>query len=483
MEDSTAICSSQAPCWSIAVKTVGGGVFSEDHPEEADHNGERNFTVTVSPEDGVTSLHDQIEQCTGLKASQQRLIYRGRLIGLHEATATTTASTASTSASTENAAAAASQVKKLKEIAGLGNGQTIHLVKKRDNATENETTTTPSLFRDEQDNDNNNSNSSDTAGSASLLAALLGLGSPSSSSNNNNNDEDNDSNTTTLPETTAAARRWGGWRSSSRGGGSSAASASPQHQTPRRRPHYRLTTADLVVPDPGSMESVRQGLLTLHTLAPHARRHTPPQVPNTTDNNNNNDHHPLSSQRTWYRGQWLDCRDTVNQWLEATVVEIVSPQDIIPGVLLREQQPQDNHHNSNHYNHNNSNTVDPAVHAGDLEGRRRLLLEHCDDDDDSGVDQDSTTIIEPGWRFRDSNTSELQLLLLHYNGWPHRWDEWIRSDSERIRPFRTRTRHSNTMVRIYISISKCWLVDSGILYFSHGACLLDSFHFHFQYIL
>merc|ERR1712216_654631 len=40
-----------------------------------------------------------------------------------------------------------------------------------------------------------------------------------------------------------------------------------------------------------------------------------------------------------------------------------------------------------------------------------------------------------------SNNNGVKLLLIHYNGWPSRWDEWIRSDSERLRPFRTRTRH------------------------------------------
>ena len=39
------------------------------------------------------------------------------------------------------------------------------------------------------------------------------------------------------------------------------------------------------------------------------------------------------------------------------------------------------------------------------------------------------------------DNNNVQLLLVHYNGWPHRWDEWIRSDSVRIRPFRTRTHH------------------------------------------
>lgn len=67
---------------------------------------------------------------------------------------------------------------------------------------------------------------------------------------------------------------------------------------------------------------------------------------------------------------------------------------------------------------------DPIVGADDLEGRRTLLLDEAN-------------------RLRDDPDSEsVQLLLVHYNGWPHRWDEWIRSDSDRIRTFRTRTRHN-----------------------------------------
>lgn len=58
--------------------------------------------------------------------------------------------------------------------------------------------------------------------------------------------------------------------------------------------------------------------------------------------------------------------------------------------------------------------MDPPVAAGDLSSRSRLLR---------------------------SSTDHTQLLLIHYNGWPARWDEWIRGDSDRIAPFRSITRH------------------------------------------
>ncbi len=65
----------------------------------------------------------------------------------------------------------------------------------------------------------------------------------------------------------------------------------------------------------------------------------------------------------FFVGQWLDVKDTVNQWLEATVMDIRFPED------------------------------------GD-------------------------------------GPSEL---LIHYNGWPEQWDEWIACNSTRLAPFCTRT--------------------------------------------
>ena len=171
-----------------------------------------------------------------------------------------------------------------------------------------------------------------------------------------------------------------------------------------RRTSHRLTHADLVAQDPGSMEPVRQGLLTLHTMLETAQT--------TTDD----EQRPWNVSRQWYRGQWVDCRDTVNQWLEATIVDIAYPDDILPERTIdsvsRRRTFRPFH--------------DAAVSANDYEGRRNLLLEP----DGQGE-----------MRERQSNHG-VHLLLIHYNGWPHRWDEWIRSDSERLRPFRTRTRHN-----------------------------------------
>lgn len=405
--------------WSISVKTVGIGFNAEEEAATASSatnnnaNGERNFVVEVSPEDGVASLHDKIEGATGLKASQQRLIYRGRLIGKNEQRAENTEP-------------------RIKDIAGLCDGQTIHLVKKRDRSEESNV---------ESNSGNNNSssdptdflgNASASGGGGSLLAALLGLGNLPEEISNEDRESSNggtsvataNTNTPATPTTAASPSnagtrgpRWG-WRSSRIGR--------------PRRPHYRLTAEDLQVNDPGSMEPVRQGLMTLHTLLPHAQQVHSDQVAS-----------PLEANREWFRGQWIDCRDTVNQWLEATVVEIMNPDDILSPrndddddddqevSSIQETLPR--HQRLPHV------ANDPAVSAADLEGRRRLLLEPCD-----ANDSDAEEASLAGFR-RRSNNEGVQLLLIHYNGWPHRWDEWIRSDSERIRPFRTRTRHPNVV--------------------------------------
>lgn len=82
-----------------------------------------------------------------------------------------------------------------------------------------------------------------------------------------------------------------------------------------------------------TMEHIRQSLLTMHTLAStmqNASYNMNQQTPafnsnNHTDNNSGS----LSSgiaeernQRRFYVGQWVDVKDTVNQWLEATVMDI-----------------------------------------------------------------------------------------------------------------------------------------------------------------
>jgi hypothetical protein len=400
--------------WCLSIKTVGGGFddcTTNNSNAKMSSSGERLFNVTVSPEDEVSSLYQEIEGATGVKASQQRLIYRGRIINDHsqpvggEATKSgtgeaTTGSSGDIEGDSDAELPADSPVdtRKIKDIAGLCDGQTIHLVKRRSATTSNDAgedagastddATTAESNRPSSTGSSRNiitgGNSMDTSGGA-FLAALLGLGSLTEDGvlDGSGGGEAAAGATTDASSTTASS-----WRSS--------------RNRSSRRPHYRLAASDLEVPDPGSMEPVRQGLMTLHTLLPHADLHSQQGAS------------PLEANREWFRGQWLDVRDTVNQWLEATVVEILSPDYVLSEHDIPASTPTP-------FQRRRPATVDndPAVHANDYVGRRRLLLEPCEPGDPNELSGDSV-----GFRPR-SNNDGVQLLLVHYNGWPHRWDEWM----------------------------------------------------------
>merc|ERR1712238_478766 len=251
------------------------------------------------------------------------------------------------------------------------------------------------------------------AGGSGLLAALLGIGpgNPSSSGDDENNEENegDSGNLFSLPRTRAA-------RSSSRR---------------RRMNSHRRTASDPAYPEPSSLEPVRQGLMTLHTMIGSERNRCNHQNNDNGEVKQSEKHSSsINAKRKWYRGQWIDCRDTVNQWLEATVVEVVSPADILvtparSSHIIQCLKPS---------------PVDAAVGANDFTGRLRLLLKQADDETDTALSDLNSNDELIGYRERNKNDG-VQLLLIHYNGWPHRWDEWTRSDSERIRPFRTRSKH------------------------------------------
>lgn len=501
--------SNTIPSWCIFVKTVGKGFDecqgNDDGANSSKHNkissvdGSFSFHVTVSPEDRIDFLHDEIEGVTGVKASQQRLIYRGRLIGKSDIAPISRNSTTDDNENssieqsspsskeksdrnvTTNCEKELQQEYKIKDIVGLCDGQTIHLVKKRDCGKENANSTDAVNEQGNSIESRNNENDSVVSnveteyggGSGALLAALLGLetrlaedggnpargsvasGTRSNAASNINRSSgqvatSNSNQTVTSP-----------WRSSRSNNDSDTTTGSSLRQT--RRPHYRLGSEDLEVPDPGSLEPVRQGLMTLNTIM-NSQPH--PRGEQDVDRGRRSQH-PLEVNREWFRGQWIDARDTVNQWLEATVVDILDPQDVLndtvefrdptaTAVHERRYGCTENQQPRQRIVPNVDN--DPAISANDLEGRRRLLLEECEPGDpneiiidaDNETDQTSPrlheaqgTRLSQSFRPRSSNNG-VKLLLIHYNGWPHRWDEWIRSDSERLRPFRTRTRHPNT---------------------------------------
>eukprot|EP00588_Corethron_pennatum_P020355 CAMPEP_0194328694 /NCGR_PEP_ID=MMETSP0171-20130528/45709_1 /TAXON_ID=218684 /ORGANISM="Corethron pennatum, Strain L29A3" /LENGTH=804 /DNA_ID=CAMNT_0039089143 /DNA_START=172 /DNA_END=2583 /DNA_ORIENTATION=+ len=140
--------------------------------------------------------------------------------------------------------------------------------------------------------------------------------------------------------------------------------------------------------------------------------------------------------RRYYRGQWVDCRDTVNQWLEATVADVVTPEQVIypasdprpTGRAVRQLSTSESFR---------ADARDPTVAANDLTGRRRLLFRTGSD----GASRLDGNIDSVSPEEMMGNADDVDLLLVHYNGWPSRWDEWVRSDSDRVRPFRSRTRH------------------------------------------
>ena len=138
-------------------------------------------------------------------------------------------------------------------------------------------------------------------------------------------------------------------------------------------------------------------------------------------------------------------RDTVNQWLEASILEICSPRDILESnvnnISNAESDANDDTNApdsitirqlSNPRTHpisppssirsssafRSTNTV-PLVLGTNLSERRLLLLPNEEDLNGNDID-------------------DVQILLIHYNGWSgSEWNEWIRGDSDRIRPFRS----------------------------------------------
>ena len=111
------------------------------------------------------------------------------------------------------------------------------------------------------------------------------------------------------------------------------------------------------------MEPLRQSLMTLHTMLGSR--------PRNVDENGQRQTCKVSAKRKWYKGQWRDCRDTVDQWFEATVVDILSPNDILKSA------------NAGKICGAKSSALSPArdraIPADDIERTRKLLLESSDD--------------------------------------------------------------------------------------------------------
>jgi Ubiquitin family len=385
MEDQV---SDETVLWTLSIKAIG------KLPDD-----KSSFDLHIGPQSSLDQLQDMITDQTGLPRSCQRLIYRGRLLNDDSST-------------------------KIGDIHGLQCGHTIHLVP-RAVPVSTETAVPDTEAAVEQRDDevpNEDDDDSDDDFLPTLLDRLFGGAS----------DEDDDEEVTETPPSAATNAATADTASSDSSAAvlavlssllssdeasttpptPRAAAAVPASSTTPRRRHV-LVPSDLVVPDPGSAEPLRQSLLTLHTMLPTAQ-----QAMSSSSSS------PLDVPRQWYVGQWIDVRDTVNQWLEATIVSIVLPSEILPPSVATTHEATPTRPSPLQH--------EPVVKATDLDGRIRLLIEPSSEDD-------NVEGIPAGHRLRSNQ--HVQLLLIHYNGWPHKWDEWIRSDSERIRPFRVRTRH------------------------------------------
>ena len=630
-------CTSSQSCTQSATNS---STTTNQSPITSNDTSTSNFIIKVNPDDPIYTLHNQIELVTGLKANQQRLIYRGRIINCQSKNSSTSAdgTVQSTAQSTANDSTSSDQndieanlgdavndqfptyttsqnsnTLRVRDVNGLCDQQTIHLVPRpipstTNNSTTANTTNVSSEVGTEvslnsmlntiptQNNTANSNGNSDVetmlsnittlqnqsinggsssttsltgeAGMSLLVLALLGVGANNNNGStsastgnsgrggtvNNQQQQQPDSvngNTTGLGSVINQAVRMGvldvdetvtetgvgasnvrimrpGANSNGSGGlvplpglastnpttttttattreqsetfprltplGNTARRTMRNNRTPntrnttgnnstsaasarvataraareRRESLARLTEDDIRITNLGSVEPIRQGLLTLHTLLGNALLIDDDQhiqenevsvidgslIPTTLSTTrpsssasraSSSIRPPLDSYRRWYRGQWLDVLDTVNQWLEATIVDIVLPSDILSSGYRFNNNDVGRSRQQRRTRRRRRRTSDAVVSANDLEGRRRLLLEPIPDTEDEEDEYESeytgiSHLIDEGYRPRSDNTN-IQLLLVHYNGWPHRWDEWIRSDSERIRPFRTRTRH------------------------------------------
>lgn len=135
----------------------------------------------------------------------------------------------------------------------------------------------------------------------------------------------------------------------------------------------------------------------------------------------------------FFVGQWLDAKDTVNQWLEATVLKVA----VRPNTGLQAQQRSGR----------------SGIRRKERKERMERLRGSCDSDNSDASISDILSDLDDdeGGSIEESNLSDesaIPSILVHYNGWPARWDEWILPDSSRLAPFRTRTTHPSTQPHV-----------------------------------
>ena len=78
------------------------------------------------------------------------------------------------------------------------------------------------------------------------------------------------------------------------------------------------------------MESVRQGLMMINTII----NSQPNNGGGQNEKESRQRQHPLEVNHEWFQRQWIDARNTVNQWLEPTIVDILDPLDVLNDTVM-----------------------------------------------------------------------------------------------------------------------------------------------------
>ena len=205
------------------------------------------------------------------------------------------------------------------------------------------------------------------------------------------------------------------------------------------------------------------------------------------------------ARKHFFVGQWIDAKDTVNQWLEATVLRLITNDSSIPDRdgqlsydsdggygrpfidLQHEHEQRKRHAGGNGGRAMGGMDEEEEEEEEEEEGSEGMgsVSDAMDDDEGEGGDDADApgveeTVLAAGAAADASAAASLRAILgvttgsnalasgvagtaaaavrppvapptagahvyVHYNGWPSRWDEWIPVDSPRLAPFRTRT--------------------------------------------
>ncbi|KAL7449038.1 hypothetical protein ACHAWC_001145, partial [Mediolabrus comicus] len=174
-------CEAPAPAMASSAGSIGAGGFSfgneasnnnnnnnsrSSHSNNSNEGSSSTFTIQINPNEPLSTLSNQIEDMTGLRPHEQRLIYRGRIINVPSAAGAATTGSGSNTATC------------IRDIHGLSDGETIHLVPRHHHHG------MPSRS-------SSSSSSSNSAVSNNGTSTAIRAGGGGGITNNNNNEEEN----------------------------------------------------------------------------------------------------------------------------------------------------------------------------------------------------------------------------------------------------------------------------------------------------